>query len=325
MFQSFTTLFAGAAPGAAPPIEHRPHRPKIGLALGGGAARGWAHIGVLKRLAAQGIEPDIVVGTSVGAVAGGCWVAGKLDALEEFTRSLTTRRVLGLLDVTLGGSGLIGGRKLESLLARDLADMRVENLPRTFVTVATELGTGHEIWLKRGPLIEAMRASYALPGVFSPVRVGDRWLVDGALVNPVPVSVCRALGARIVIAVNLHADTFGRGATVFTPAEDEIGEPAASDLDERERPAEEMVRRKVVGRGPSAPGLSRVMMEAFQITQDRVARSRLAGDPPDVMICPRLARVGLFEFHKAADCIAAGEEAAERSLGDVSAAIQVLA
>src|SRR5690606_22483552 len=187
---------------------------KIGLALGAGAARGWAHIGVLRGLLDAGIVPDIVAGTSIGAVVGGCHVAGRLDEVEAFARSLTRRRVFGYLDFNMTGSGLITGQRLRDRLLEHLGDTSIESLDTRFTAVATEIGTGHEIWLSRGRLVDAIRASYALPGIFKPVNVGGRWLFDGALVNPVPVSVCRALGARYVIAVNLNADMVGRGTVV---------------------------------------------------------------------------------------------------------------
>ncbi len=169
-----------------------PSRPKVGVALGAGAARGWAHIGALRELLAMGLSPDIVVGSSVGAVVGGCFAAGRLDTLESFARSLTKRRVFGLLDVSFNGGGLIGGDRLRWRLEQSIGALRIEDLPIRYAGVATEIGSGHEIWLKRGPLVEAMRASYALPGLFEPVRVAGRWLFDGAIVNPVPVSVARA-------------------------------------------------------------------------------------------------------------------------------------
>ncbi|RYD95409.1 MAG: phospholipase, partial [Sphingomonadales bacterium] len=174
-------------------------RPVVGLALGGGAARGFAHIGILRTLIARGIVPDVVVGTSIGAAVGGAYVAGHLDQFEEWATSLQPRSVLGYLDIQLNGSGLIGGGKLAAQLEEAIGKRMIEDLPIKFAAVATEVTTGHEIWLTRGGLVDAIRASYALPGIFSPVNVGDRWLVDGALVNPVPVSVARALGAEIVI------------------------------------------------------------------------------------------------------------------------------
>src|SRR6201990_3414081 len=191
-------------------------RPVIGLALGGGAARGFAHIGIVRTLIAHGIVPNVVVGTSIGAVVGGSYAAGHLDTLEEWARSLQVRNVLGYLDIRLNGSGLIGGQKLAAQLEASIGKTMIEELPLKFATVATEVRTGHEIWLTHGHVVDAMRASYALPGIFAPVLVGDRWLVDGALVNPVPVSAARAFGAEIVIAANLSSDVFNHSTTIYS-------------------------------------------------------------------------------------------------------------
>ena len=186
----------------------------ISLALGGGAARGWAHIGVLRALDEAGIEVAMIAGTSIGALVGGCYLAGKLDELEEFARSLTKRRMFGLLDLHLGGNGLFGGMKLTQRMQEHMNGLTFEDLGKPFVCVAAEIRTGHEIWLSSGSLITAMRASYALPGVFEPVTCNGRVLVDGALVNPVPVSVCRAYEQPLVVAVNLHYDLYGRAAVI---------------------------------------------------------------------------------------------------------------
>ena len=196
---------------AAPRTD--PHL-SIGLALGGGAARGFAHIGVLRTLNAHGIWPDVIAGTSIGAVVGGYYAAGRLDIFEHWARQLTRRRLLGYLDFKFGGSGLIGGGRLANRLDDTLGDTTFADLPLRLATIATEIGTGHEIWLTRGRLGDAMAASYALPGIFPPQRIGGRWLMDGALVNPLPISAARALGARLVIAVNLNADNFGRGTII---------------------------------------------------------------------------------------------------------------
>lgn len=338
MFQSFTRRVLspadGAATGAAEPrspepVARRPQptapaRPTIGVALGGGAARGWAHIGVLRTLEAAGYAPDILAGTSIGAVVGGCYAAGKLDEIEEFALSLTKRRVFGLLDFNLGGSGLITGNRLSDLLERQFADVTTESLPRKFCAIATELGTGHEIWLSQGRVVDAMRASYALPGVFRPVRIANRWLIDGALVNPIPVSVARAMGARLVIAVNLHSDVFGRGSIqpYWAEAEPEGNEDTATAASNGS--AGRLVRRQMFGRRDGPPGISSVMTDAFNITQDRIARARLGGDPPDVGVLPRMRRIGLFEFHRAREAIALGIEAAERSLDEIAEAVETL-
>jgi NTE family protein len=303
-------------------------RPQIGLALGGGAARGWAHIGVLRAFMAAGIKPDVIAGTSVGAVVGGCYAAGRLDELEEFARSLTRRRVFGLMDFSLSGSGVISGDRLFGLLHAGLRDITIEELPLRFLAIASELRTGHEIWLGKGKLVTALRASCALPGVFPPAKVAGRWLVDGALVNPVPVSPCRALGANIVIAVNLSTDILGRGTVIAN--QDLLGtngdeEPAPpNSVRTRRQDADQAFRRGAFGRG-SAPGLLSVMFDAFNIIQDRIARSRLAGDPPDVMIGPRLQKIGLFEFDRAAESIDLGRDAAQRAIAQISEATLVSA
>ena len=299
---------------------------KIGLALGGGAARGWAHIGVLRALQEAGIEPDIIAGTSMGAVVGGCYAADHLDAVEDFARELTRRRVFGYLDFNLAGTGLINGQRLNERLKTTLGDSAIEDLDTKFAAVATEIGTGHEIWLSRGSLVEAVRASYALPGIFKPVKLKGRWLFDGALVNPVPISLCRALGARYVIAVNLNFDLSSRGtiaphfnAELVEDAEQEIvvqtnDVPAKASIGSGVMGARRLLQRQLFGKGENAPGISTVMVDAFNIVQDRIARSRLAGDPPDAMISPRLHGIGLFDFHRADDLIRHGRIAAEREV-----------
>jgi NTE family protein len=301
------------------------HRPSIGIALGGGAARGWAHIGVLKCLSAAGLEPDIVAGTSIGAVAGACYVTGKLKALEDFASGLTRRGVFGFLDFNFGGSGLITGQRLSSRLENHLRDFEIESLERKFVAVATELGTGHEVWLNKGSLVNALKASFALPGIFRPIQINGRWLIDGALVNPIPVSVCRALGARIVIAVNLNADVFNKGGVI--PDQTAFVEPHAEE-DTLEgsngRAAVHLLHRQIFGRANGAPGISAVMMDAINITQDRIARSRLAGDPPDITIGPKTGSIGLFDFHRGPEAIAAGYAAAEKQLDEIRTALRAL-
>lgn len=290
---------------------------KIGLALGGGAARGWAHIGVLKALTAAGIKPDIIVGTSIGAVVGGCHAAGHLEDLEEFARELTRRRVFGYLDFNFAGTALINGQRVCDRLERQLGDIHIEDLDPHFTAVATELGTGHEIWLSRGRLTDAVRASYALPGIFRPVKLNGRWLFDGALVNPIPVSVARAHGARYVIAVNLNFDICGRG-TIVPHLEPDLGEDADQQpTGKNGKAVRGLLKRQVLGKSETTPGISTVMVEAFNIVQDRIARSRLAGDPPDAMINLRLSDIGLFDFHRAEELIRRGEEAAKRHLAEM--------
>ena len=298
-------------------VPTRPRNRCVALALGAGAARGWAEIGVLQALLESGFVPDLVVGTSMGAVVGGCYSAGRLDQLEAFARALTRRRVFGLLDFTFSGTGLISGGRLKAMLTKELGDATIEALPVRFAAVATQVRTGHEVWLSHGTLVEALQASYALPGVFEPVQIEGRWLMDGALVNPVPVSVCRALGADVVIAVNLVSETVSWKDEPAPAVEPPGAETApAGRFRNVWRPRGPAASRRT--RQETGPSMARVLVDAFNITQDRIARSRLAGDPPDLTINVKAGRFGLFEFHRAAELIAVGREAAQRSLADLS-------
>ncbi len=300
-------------------------RPTIGLALGSGVARGWAHIGVIRRLEKEGIKPDFVCGTSIGALVGGMYLAGKIEALEDWARDLGKSSLFRFLDIRLSGGGLISGTKLFSLLEKNIGDANIEDLPIPFSAITTELGTGHEIWIRDGNLAKAITASYALPGLFSPQQINDRWLIDGALTNPVPVSVCRAMGARLVIAVNLNADVFGMT---------NIGEAEDSFMEEEEngglgkvfhaRSPLNLMKHRFFDKSGSEPSIFGVMMSSLNIVQDRLSRSRLAGDPPDITIAPRLAQHGLLEFDKAEEMIAEGEEATDRSLPFLMHAMKVL-
>ena len=304
-------------------------RPNIALVLGGGAARGFAHIGVIRTMIARGLTPDIITGTSIGAVVGGCHAAGKLDDVEQWARSLTRRNLWSYLDVSFNGSGLLSGSRLADRLAEAIGDVAIEDLPKRFAAIATEIGTGHEIWMTHGRLMDALRASYSLPGIFPPVQLGERWLMDGALVNPVPVSAARALGARVVIAVNVNTDLFGRGTTIQNfgaHAEgDAPAEEAAANQDVLAKAsAIKAATRRFLG-STNRPGISAVMVEAFNVMQDRITRARLAGDPPDILISPRVGKIGLFDFHRAEEAINLGAEAAEKALESVEEVIAALA
>lgn len=323
------------SPPAAPPATssaraREPSRPKIGLALGAGAARGWSHIGVLRELEENGVRPDVIAGTSIGAVVGGCYAAGKLDEVEKFARSLTKRRVFAMMDLSFSGASLITGSRLRAALEQELKGILIEDLPIPFAAVATEVGAGHEVWLQRGPLDIAIRASYALPGIFEPVRIGNRYLFDGALVNPVPVTVCRALGADFVIAVNVVADMMYRSSVMPNQSaiSDDV-EPAG-----KEPPKETSVNPLDFASGwgllphserraSDAPNVATAMIDAFNIIQDRILRSRLAGDPPDAVIHARLNNIGMFDFHRAEQLIALGREAAKRALPNIFASTPV--
>jgi NTE family protein len=228
------------------------------------------------------------------------------------------------------GSGLISGDRLKRLLERDVGSFMIEDLRPRFAAVATELRSGHEIWLTRGPLVQALQASYALPGIFDPVRLGGRLLFDGALVNPIPVTTTRALSAELVLAVNLNNDMFGRGTVIpdhgglTEPPKEEIAETIAEGLFSPVLGAARSIGQRMGRRGHGGPGLATVMVDAFNITQDRIARSRMAGDPPDVHVKPRLGKIGLFDFHRAAEAIQLGEDAVAQVLDDLENATEAL-
>ncbi len=291
-------------------------RPRIGLALGSGGARGWAHLGVLRALSAAGVRPDVVAGTSIGALIAGVHLAGHLSTLEAWARNLTRPRLLAYLDPRMSGGGLIGGQRMLAFMDRYFGALKIEDLPVPFVAVATDLRTGHEVWLQEGRLAEILRAAISLPGVFTPVRRERQWLVDGALVNPVPVSVCRAFGAELVIAVNLNADQLGRLRVTRggrTPKVTDL-EPDLVEQSRVLRGRGGTVWQQMARRERNTPSLFSVMVAALNITQDRITRARLAGDPPDVTIRPDLGHIGMLEFDRATEAIEEGGRAAEDAI-----------
>lgn len=300
-------------------------KPKIGLALGTGAARGWAHIGVLDALIEAGIEPDIVAGTSMGALVGGVYVSGRHNVLRDWAMSADRRVVASLIDVGFLAGGLVDGMRILDWLGGLEIARNIEDLERPFAAIATDLTTGREVWLREGPLDRAIRASISLPGIFSPVEIDGEWLVDGGLVNPVPVSVCRALGADFVIAVNLNEDLLGRRLlpdAVVAPDTDDK-QKSGNWLDMvKTMPAAlaaQMSGFTLFGNAGTTPGYFDVLGNALNIMQDRITRSRLAGEPPHVQILPRVIDIGLMDFHRAPEAIEEGRAAAERVLPIIKA------
>jgi NTE family protein len=307
------------AEGASPPMEPpAPARPKVGLALGSGVARGWGHIGVLKALHNLGIKPDVIAGSSVGALVAGAYMVSRLDVLEEWARNLTKLRIVRLLDFKVRSGGIVGGEKLVDEMLEHFGDIKIEELPYPFVAVATDLLNGHEVWLRRGSLVDAIRASFSIPGIFRPALVDGRWLIDGALTNPLPISVCRALDCQCVIAVNLTGDMLGKnkapGSNIPTAAGfDLIPFMSEAGMDERLSMLDPFTKRIFRRDNDKEPSMFGVMTASLGIILDRITRSRLAGDPPDVHIAPRLGHIGLLEFDRADEAIAEGEAAVERA------------
>lgn len=297
-------------------------RRRIGLALGSGSARGWAHIGVIDSLIEAGIEPDIVCGTSMGALVGAAYVAGRLSELRQWAETATWRKIARLTDVRLSGGGLISGRQVVAFL-QDLGIKEpIESYAARYAAVATDLATGREVWLQSGPIHEAVRASIALPGIFSPTRMGERWLLDGGLSNPIPVSVCRALGADVIIAVNLNGDLLGRRFTEPEPPADTVpsrvsGEVVRRLLGRLPAPFHRKAETATASAPPEdtpAPGYFDVLTTSINIMQDHITRTRLAGEPPHVMLVPRLRSIGLMEFNRAPEAIAEGRACVEQAL-----------
>ena len=276
---------------AHPPLTPT-HRPRIGLALGGGSARGWAHIGVIHALTDAGIEPDLICGTSIGALVGAAYVGGERGPLEDWARSLRLQTVAGFLDFSLNG-GLIKGDKLIAFFRDHFVDRDIADLKRPFGAVATDLRRGREVWLREGRVSEAVRASIALPGLFTPAQRDGSWLVDGGLVNPVPVSLCRAMGADIVIAVDLNTGLLGRHLKSM-PAPNS-NKQAAAENDSLTDSVMARIQTRLTqrglnhGNGTKTPAMLDVMASSINIMQVLITRSRLAGEPADVMVSPRLA------------------------------------
>jgi NTE family protein len=296
-----------------------PRTPRIGLALGGGSARGWAHIGVIRALRDAGIEPHIVCGTSIGALVGAAEVDGDLDRLEAWVRSLRLQTVVSFLDFSLG-SGLIKGDKLIAFFRSHFVDRDIGELARPFGAVATDLQRGREVWLREGGVSDAVRASIALPGLFTPVQRDGSWLVDGGLVNPVPVSLCRAMGADVVIAVDLNADLLGRhlkpkpGRRRTAHAPETLAETVVAHIQAG------MSQLGIdTDAGPRTPAMLDVLASSINIMQVLITRSRLAGEPADVLMTPSLADLGLMEFHRAGVAIDAGRRAVEAAMPQLQA------
>ena len=277
-----------------------PRRPRVGLVLGSGGARGWCHIGVLRELEAMGLRPDIVAGSSMGALVGAVWALGRLDALEDVARSLTRTRVLRMLDLRFSGGGLIGGSGIVGLLDSIGLTGRIEDMPLPFVAVATDISSGREVWLRDGRLDDAVRASIAMPGVIAPKQIGGRWLIDGGVTNPVPVSAARALGAEVVLAVNPNSRSAGNFWVPSAPRPPRLSSLWPTGLTARFKSAATQEER------PVPPAYVHLVTTTIDIMTDQLRRSRLAGDAPDLLMNARLSDLSVLDFHRAAQAIDEG-------------------
>ena len=285
--------------------------PRVGLALGSGSSRGWSHIGIIKALEEMGVQPQVVTGCSIGSIVGAAYAAGNLDSLEKWVTSLRKRDVAGFFDINWRLNGLVDAVQLREFLGRYVAaeELTIESLQTLYGSVATNLLNGREIWFTEGTVLDSVMASIALPGLFVPFRYKEWWLVDGGLVNPVPVSLCHALGAEIVIAVNLNGDVLGKHLPRSREVIEHAGGPFDNLWETLKGYSSNLFPRNG---GEMPPKLFDIIANSINITQDRITRSRMAGDPPDVLLTPRLAQIGLLEFHRASEAIEQGRQCVER-------------
>lgn len=307
--------------------------PKIGLALGSGSARGWAHVGIIRALEEMGIKADVIAGASVGSLVGAAYASGQLDTLEKWIKSLTKRDVWGLLDTAFRQGGVMRGNKLMRAIGEQITDYDIQQLTTPFGAVAADLYTGQEVWLQEGSMLDAVRASSGLPGLFSPMWHQQRWMIDGGVVNPVPVSVCRALGADYVIAVNLNSH-YGKPTRFVRPQEtqknnlaeqhEHDGSASWTSLERWSELVDGLMDTFRVDQSDSsqataeAPGLFDVIAGSVNIMQDRITRSRMAGDPANIVLSPDLSHFQLMDFHRAAEAIEVGKTVVSRTADELA-------
>jgi len=295
---------------------------KIGLALGSGSARGWAHIGVIDALSEAGIQIDYVAGTSVGAVVGAVYASGKIHSFENSILQFDWKKVVSFLDVVFPKSGLIDGNKIADFVRTHVGEKNFKDLPLPFCVVSTDLVTGREVIFQEGDIIEAVRASISIPGIFTPVRNDDMILVDGGLVNPVPVSVVREMGANFVIAVDLNHDIVGSKGINKTSVPDSA--TLAQDkekeqvLTKRDRMLDALNKRfetlnlpaltqirQWMSRDP-LPNIFEIIMSSINIMETQITTTKLKTDPPDLLIQPKLGHLKFLDFHRAKEAIFEG-------------------
>jgi len=313
------------------PVKGLENGPRIGLVLGSGAARGWSQLGAIEELESMGITPDVITGCSIGAIVGGFYALGKLDELREFAENLTMLKMVDYLDVSWSSGGVMGGRRLTNWFETHFEGSMVEGLPIPFGSVATDIRTGREVWLREGRLTDAIRASIALPGLLTPWPLGGHWLSDGGLVNPVPVSLARAMGAEVVIAVDINGGVFrhqAHEAGDLVPKSEvvETGpknwlDDLAEHLPESMKESTRKMLRDLLHRRDRGPQQYEVISNSVSIMSNRITKARAALEPADVMITPDLAEINAMQFYKAEEAIEAGRAAAQAQRANIEGAI----
>ena len=295
---------------------------KVGLALGSGSARGWSHIGVIRALAEAGIRVDYVAGTSIGALVGAVYASGEIDALEEVVLQLDWKEIAYLFDVVFPKSGLIDGKKVSVFIQNHVKKINIDDLYLPFCAVSTDLTTGDEVAIREGNIIEAVRASISVPGIFTPVKKNDKIYVDGGLVNPVPVSVVREMGADFVIAVDLNHNIIKNNGLCKTPDSDSstrFSEKKGRQNPEKRNKLVEALNKRIGAVNFSAltqakqkmkkeplPSIFEVLTTSISIMETQITAIRLKADPPDILIQPNLGHIKFLEFNRAKEAIAEG-------------------
>jgi NTE family protein len=303
-----------------------PQQKKIGLALGSGGARGWAHLGVLQRLSELGIVPHCVAGTSIGSIAAALYATDSLATMEDLATHLDWKRVAQLfLEVKFPRSGLLTGKNFIHMLKSIIPVRQIEDLRLPYAAVATDLETEKEVVLCSGNLFDAIRASIGIPGIFTPTRLSGKYLVDGGLVNPLPVSVCRAMGADLVIAVdiNLRAAPHTRKLAKPQPAPPEpsvritqLIATLGKLMPQMQAPMEDTALRWLTPKTKSDDALTifDVLTRSFRLAENQITRRELELNPPDLLIQPEVGNIMTLEFHRGPEAIAAGIRAVNECL-----------
>lgn len=311
-------------------------RKKVGLVLGSGASRGWAHIGVIEALEEAGVPIDCITGCSVGAYVGALYASGSLDKLKAFLHRMDGQKIFSYFDVVFPRSGLLNGSKrVRELFSMHTEAQTFEELSIPVVMVATDLERGKKVVLKSGSIIDALRATMSYPGLFEPVRINGRWLVDGGLVDPVPVGMARAMGAEIVIAVDLNSRIVSRSSQKVSTESEMYRKEGRLILPEPEsRPRNELVKKmadfyegvekslryktnELLNRDSAAPDIIETVMTSLGIMQERITRVNLAVDQPDILIQPRLGELKMMNFDQVEHAIGEGYIGTQEKLADI--------
>ncbi|MHC4822448.1 MAG: patatin-like phospholipase family protein [Planctomycetota bacterium] len=285
---------------------------EVVLALGGGAARGLAHIGIIRVLEEHGVVVRGVAGTSIGAIVGGLYSADKLDTFETFVRKMDAKGMLRMLDPIIPRSGLLGGGRVMRKLEEFVGETQIEDTGLPFCAIATDLESGIEVVLRDGSLVDAIRASFAIPGVFTPVQVDGYWLVDGGVSTPVPIRAARSLFPGLpVIAVNLNnIDMVFEGEKEALEARRSNADPGA----DKEAGRIERLLRRMGSDKDRRPGLLSSISDSLTHMEHRISRFQIAAEDPDLLLEPAVFGVGVFDFHRAAPIIEAGEDCTHQAI-----------